>query len=304
MDLVVKAQVLPRPGQTILGTGFSMVPGGKGANQAVAVSKLGIPTFMVGRVGDDQFGAAARTSLAAAGADTENVIVDTAHHTGIALITVADTAENLITVAPGANGAVGAEDFSRLKALFPDIAFLLLQLEFDAEIVTAAARAAQQAGITVVLDPAPACDTIPDELFRVVDIITPNETEASILVDYPVNDSASASAAAEELRARGPETVIVKLGANGIVYTSGTGTRHVPAYTVDAVDTVAAGDAFNGGLTAGLCNKQPLEIAIQLGTAAAALAVTRPGAQDAMPTMEEVERFMRNERKSPGTYQS
>jgi len=235
MDLVVRAPVLPRAGQTILGTGFTMVPGGKGANQAVAVSKLGVPTYMVGRVGNDQFGEAALNSLTAAGADTENVIVDTAQHTGIALITVADTAENLITVASGANGAVGNEDLARLKVLFPDIAFLLLQLEFDAEIVTAAARAAQQAGITVILDPAPACDTIPEELFQVVNIITPNETEASILVGYPVHDVASACAAAEDLCARGPGIVLVKLGAKGVVYTCGTGTQHVPAYIVDAV---------------------------------------------------------------------
>lgn len=252
MDLVVKTPQLPVPGETLLGHEFFTSSGGKGANQAVALARLGVPTQIVGRVGGDSFGSELVDSLQTAGVQTEYILVDQAVNSGIAAIAVDDTGENQIIIVPGANGRVDATDVKRLASLLPGVSALLLQLEIPMSAVLAAAQAARYAGVTVILDPAPAQIKILDELYGLIDIITPNENEAGQLVGFAVKEPNSAIDAAAILRQRGVETAIIKLGDRGVVCATQEETFFVPAFPVTAIDTVAAGDAFNGGLAAAL----------------------------------------------------
>ena len=282
MDLVVQSPRLPVPGETLLGRGFFTAPGGKGANQAVALARLGVPTQMVGRVGGDSFGSELVNSLQTAGVQTEHVLVDQAASSGVAAIAVDDTGENQIIVVPGANGRVDETDVERLLHLLPSARALLLQFEIPMSAVVSAAQTARQAGVPVILDPAPAQLDVPVELYSLVDIITPNETEAGQMVGFPVNEPDSAAQAADILRQRGVGTAIVKLGAQGAVCATKEETFFVPAFPVSAIDTVAAGDAFNGGLAAALVEGLSLQQAVVWGAAAGALASTQPGAQSSM----------------------
>ncbi len=284
MDLVGLAPRLPAPGETLLGTQFTTVPGGKGANQAVAVARLGGAATMIGRVGNDSFGHSLILGLNAAGVATEALGVDTKAPTGIALIVVDNRGQNQIVVVPGANGQVGNQEVQHLADRLRAGDGLLLQLEVPIAAVERAAQVAQAKGATVILDPAPAPDDLPDTLLATVDWLTPNQTEASHLVGFAVSDVASAWAAAQTLRQRGPRQVVVKLGQQGVVVSTPTGGFHQPALAVHAVDAVAAGDAFNGGLAAGLNDGMPPAQAVQWATAVAAYAVTQLGAQCAMPT--------------------
>lgn len=286
MDLVVRTPRLPAPGETLTGHTFFTAPGGKGANQAVACARLGAPTRMIGRVGDDLFGGQLRMSLRSAGVQDDGVLT-TPGPSGVALIAVDDTAENTIVIVPGANGAVSSEDIPRLKRALDGARVLLLQLETPLATVVAAARAARARGVTVLLDPAPALP-LPDELYALADILTPNESEAATLTGIPVHDEQSAAAAAHALLARGARTVILKLGARGALVADATGARLWQAFTVIPVDTVAAGDAFNGGLAVALSEGRSFEEAIRWGLAAGALSVTKPGAQPSMPDRQEL----------------
>lgn len=286
MDLVARTPRLPAPGETLTGHTFFTAPGGKGANQAVACARLGAPTRMVGRVGDDLFGEQLRASLRAAGVLDDDVLT-TPGPSGVALIAVDDAAENTIVIVPGANGAVGSDDMPRLEQALNGARVLLLQLETPLATVVAAARAARARGITVLLDPAPALP-LPDELYALADILTPNESEAATLTGIPVHDEQSAAAAARALLARGVRTVIIKLGARGALTADANGARLWPAFTVTPVDTVAAGDAFNGGLAVALSEGRSFEEAIRWGLAAGALSVTKPGAQPSMPERKEL----------------
>ncbi|MCP4517452.1 MAG: ribokinase [Delftia sp.] len=278
MDLVARAPRLPAPGETLIGHSFQTFPGGKGANQAVACARLGASARMVGRVGGDVFGAALREQLRAEGVDDELVAVDESAASGVALIAVDDQAENNIIVVPGANGQVGPADLARLETALAEARVLLLQLEIPMEMVVAAASLARQRGVTVMLDPAPA-QTLPAELYSLVDILTPNTTEAAALVGSPVQDVDDARRAASALRERGARRVIVKMGSLGVV---AGGSLH-PAIAVTAVDSVAAGDAFNGALAVALSEGLTFEQALRWGLAGGALAVTKHGAQTSMP---------------------
>ncbi len=301
MDLVARVPRFLVVGETLTGHGFSMVTGGKGANQAVAVARLGVPTFMVGRVGKDAFGQALLASLQADRVDCRAVLVDDAIHSGVALITVNDQGENTIVVIPGANGQVGELEGDRLRSLLPQTTILMLQLEIPLPAVIAAATVAKAAGVTIILDPAPA-QTLPPELYPLIDIITPNQVEASQLTGITVADLDSAISAGEQLRQWGVETAIVKLGSQGAVCVTATGTFPIPALSVTAIDTVAAGDAFNGGLAAALAIGQPLLAATQQAAAVAAFSVTRSGAQSSLPTREELTAFLQeqvNDRTAP-----
>jgi ribokinase len=296
MDLVVRTPRLPAPAESLPGHEFFTAGGGKGANQAVAAARLNVPTKMVGRVGGDNFGVELRQNLAKAGVDTSAILTDPETTSGVALIAVDDTAQNSIIFVHGANGRLGQSDVDRMKAHLAGAQVLLLQLEVPLEASLAAARLARQAGVTVILDPAPAGD-IPAEFYRLVDIITPNEVEAGQLADFPVKNETYALRAANILLERGAKTAIVKLGALGVAYVSRTSGEKVegfvPAFKVNAVDTVAAGDAFNGGLAVALVEGQPLEAAIRWGAAAGALSATRPGAQPSMPSRAEFEAFLK-----------
>lgn len=295
MDLVVTTPRLPRAGETITGHAFTTLPGGKGANQAVAAARLGASTVMVGRVGNDAFAGDLRRTLALHGVDSAHVTSDPTVNSGVALIAVDDAAENSIVIVPGANGRVDAADAAGAAALLAPGDVLLLQLEVPLSAVMAAATAATARGATVILDPAPA-RPLPDALLRAADIVTPNESEASLLTGVTVADPASAAEAADRLLDRGCRHVLVTLGRDGALWRSAAERRHLPPYPVRAIDTVAAGDACNGGIAAGLCAGLPLSEALQWGMAAGALATTRRGAQDAMPDRAEVLELMTAER--------
>jgi ribokinase len=292
MDLVVRTPRIPQPGETLTGHSFETVPGGKGANQAVAVARLGIATRMVGRVGNDQFGQTLVAGLTASGVDCAAVVQDATTHSGVAMITVDDASENNIVIVPGANGKLDQTDIQRLEPLLADAQVLLLQLEVPLAEVVAAARVAKQAGLTVILDPAPARTDLPPDLYPLIDIITPNQVETGQLVGFPVPDLSTAGQAIQELQRRGVKTVITKLGKQGALCQTETDRFEIPAFPVTAVDTVAAGDAFNGGLAAGLAAGLPLSQAARQAAAVAALSVTKPGAQPSLPTRAELEAFL------------
>ncbi|MFQ5821874.1 MAG: ribokinase [Candidatus Heimdallarchaeota archaeon] len=296
MDLVARTPRLPAPAETITGHEFFTAPGGKGANQAVATARLQVPTTLVGRVGNDSFGQELRQNLKNAGVDVSAVFIDPEVNSGIAIIAIDDVAQNSIIIIPGANGRVGQVDVERLKQNLSETKVLLLQLEVPMEATIAAARLGQQMGVTVVLDPAPARD-LPASLYTLIDIITPNEVEASQLVGFPVNTEADAARAADVILHRGVKTVIIKMGALGVFYATQSDDpskvrNFIPAFNVDAIDTVAAGDAFNGGLATALIENQPLSVAVRWGAAAGALSTTKPGAQPSMPNRAEFQTFL------------
>lgn len=288
MDLVARTPRLPMPGETLQGHSFATIPGGKGANQAVAAARLGAPTHMVGRVGGDEFGQMLLASLQGAGVRGDRIYVDDSTSSGIAVIEVDDAGENRIIIIAGANGQVGDADIERLSTLLLQASVLLLQLEIPIPAILAAAQAAQAAGVCVILDPAPVQPDLPAPLYPLIDILTPNQIEASQLVGFPVIDAHGAAHAATILRQRGVGTVIVKLGAHGALCATADDTFLVPAFEVTAVDTTAAGDAFNGGLAAALADGLSLRQAVLWGSAAGALSVTQAGAQPSLPTRDRL----------------
>lgn len=299
MDLVVRTPRLPALAETITGHEFFTAPGGKGANQAVAAARLDVPTQMVGRVGGDTFGQELRQNLISAGADVSAVFTDPAVSSGVAVIAVDDNAQNNIIIVPGANGRVGQDDLNRLETSLAGAKVLLLQLEVPLEAVVAAARLAYQRGVTVVLDPAPAQE-LPAELYTLVDIITPNEVEAGQLVGVAIKSHNDAASAAKMLHSLGAKTVIVKMGALGVLYAQAEGEPIlVTAFEVQAVDTVAAGDAFNGGLAAALVEGKALPEAVRWGAVAGALSATKMGAQPSMPSRAEFDAFLMAQTNHP-----
>lgn len=292
MDLVVQAPRLPVPGETILGHHFQTLPGGKGANQAVAAARQQVPTRLVGCVGADAFGQTLRHTLAADGVNTEGVRTDVTVPTGTAAITVSAQGENQIVVVPGANSRVGSDELDYIQQVLPTVTLVLMQCEIPLPMVTAAAQLAYQAGVTVVVDPAPVPACAVDTWYRYTHILTPNQVEAAQLVGFPVDTTAAAIEAARVLRQRGVDTVLITLGDQGVVGVTATDTHYIPAFAVPVVDTVAAGDAFNGGLAVALHEGQSLPEAMTWAAATAALSVTQPGAQPSMPSRSQVADFL------------
>ena len=299
IDLVATAPRLPVAGETLLGHDFFKAPGGKGANQAVASARLGTPTYMVGRVGADSFGTELLDSLQVSGVQTDNVFVDETVSSGVAMITVDMRGENQILVIPGANGRVNQEDVERLSRLLPEATALLLQFEIPMPAVVAAAKAARESGVTVILDPAPVQSDVPDELYSLVDIITPNEVEAAQLVGFPVDGEESATKAAAVLRQRGVKNAIVKLGAKGVLCATQEESFFIPSFPVHTVDTTAAGDAFNGGLAAALHQGLSLRQAVVWGAAAGALTAMKLGAQPSLPERLTFDEFLKERGVTP-----
>jgi len=285
MDFVVSVERLPAPGETVLGRDFRMIPGGKGANQACAAGKLGARVKMIGRVGYDVFADHLKASLSAVGVDVSAVHASRAQSTGVALIWVDRNGQNSIVVASGANHELAAADVEAMRKLFRGSGLALFQLETPLDTVAGALRLAKQEGLVTILDPAPACP-LPGELLALVDILTPNESEALILLGRPPArvslDDAPALAGA--LCSLGPRTVILKLGDQGAVL----GARHFPAFRVEARDSTAAGDVFNAALAVALAEGHAIEEAIPFANAAAAISVTRLGAQASVPSRAEV----------------
>jgi ribokinase len=293
MDLVARVPRLPMPGETLTGHSFETIPGGKGANQAVAVARLGVTTEMVGRVGGDTFGQALLEGFKASGVGYDRILIDSETHSGVAVIAVDDASENHIIIIPGANGRVDESDIERLKPILLQTKVLMLQLEIPLPTVVAAAKAAKEASVMVMLDPAPARSDLPDELYPLIDIVTPNQVETSQLVGFPVVDLKTAAEAAHTLHQRGIQIVITKLGKLGAFCMTQNETFEIPIFPVSAVDTVAAGDAFNGGLAAALAEGLTLREATRQASAVAAISVTRTGAQPSLPTRVELEEFLK-----------
>lgn len=291
IDLVARTPHLPAPGETVQGHSFTTTPGGKGANQAVACARLGAPTQMIGRVGDDAFRTLLLDNLRANGVDTSSVECSPHTSSGVAVISVDDNAENNIIIIPGANGTIDRSDLAHLDHTLHGANTLLMQLEIGIEYVIAAARMARQQGIRVILDPAPA-RPLPDDLYRLVDILTPNEVEAATLVGFPILDPADVEHAAQRLLAFGARIIVIKLGDRGAYWSDGIAKAFVPTFKVAAIDTVAAGDAFNGGLAVALAEGHTFSEAIQWGVAAGALATTKRGAQASMPSRSELEQML------------
>lgn len=296
MDFVVRVVSLPAPGQTVLGSQFQMIPGGKGANQACAAGKLGqgsVAARMVGRVGYDLFADHLKASLSAAGVDVTAVWGTRAHPTGVALIWVDKAGQNSIVVASGANMALAAAEVEAMRASFRGAAFSLFQLESPVETVEAALDLARQEGVKTILDPAPA-QRLTEALLAKVDILTPNESEACVLLGRPasrlgIREAPEITAA---LRNAGAHTVVLKLGDQGCFYDDGATRWPVEPFSVTAKDTTAAGDVFNAGLAVGLAEGKEIDGALRFASAAAALSVTRLGAQASIPTRAEVEAFL------------
>ena len=291
MDVVAIASRFPAAGETVVGESFLTYPGGKGANQAVACAMMGAETVMVGRVGDDMFGPQLLAGLTSKGVDVSRVGVSTGVSSGIAVIEIDSSAQNRIIQVLGANDTCGRDEAKSISEALDQAAALLLQLEVSLDLSLQAARDARARGKIVMLDPGPV-RPLPEEFYRYCSVITPNETEAQALVGFPVTDQQSASAAARLLLGRGAEAVVIKLGSQGACYASTESEAYVSPFPVTAVDSVAAGDAFNGALAVALSQGREIGEAVRIASAAGALAVTKYGAQDSMPSLEEVESFL------------
>jgi ribokinase len=290
-DMIIRLDRIPRPGETVLGGQFVTAAGGKGANQAVAAARAGAEVTFIARVGQDMFGQRAVAAFVEEGINVSHIVHDPDCPSGVALIFVAKDGENSIAVAGGANGKLSPGDVTAGAAALEGASVLLMQLETPLETVEAVAEMAACRGVSLILNPAPA-RPLPDGLLRRVSILTPNETEAELLTGIVVTDETSAGRAAAALRGCGVPTVIITLGARGALYSGGL--RMVPGFPVKAVDTTAAGDVFNGALAVALGEGRALPDAVRLANAAAAISVTRLGAQPSAPTRPEIDQFLQS----------
>ena len=288
-DMVVRAPRLPRPGETILGGAFALLPGGKGANQAVAAARLGGDVTLIARVGKDVFGDNAVRGLEAEGIDTRHVARDPDFPTGVALIGVEETTgENSILVAPGANGALNMADVDRAAAVLQGADVVVCQMEVRLDVVIGVLELAHRAGVTTILNPAPATP-LPEYAWPYVSVLTPNETEASLLVDG--DDSMTPTQQADALRGKGVVSVVMTLGARGAQVVSEAESALVPSFAPDrTVDATAAGDCFTGALAVALAEGRSLRQATMFANAAASLCVEKAGAQPSLPTRAAVDR--------------
>lgn len=290
MDLVTRAARLPRGGETLIGESFTTVPGGKGANQAVAAARLGAQVSMVGCVGGDAYGDQLRGALLADGIDCQAVsTVEGA--SGVALIVVDDNSQNAIVIVAGANGALTPHVIDQFDSVLQTADVIICQLEVPDATVGHALKRGRELGKTVILNPAPASRPLPADWYAAIDYLIPNESEASALSGLPVDSLASAETAATRLIAMGAGKVIITLGAQGSLFADGQRFEHFPAAKVKAVDTTAAGDTFVGGFAAALANGKSEAEAIRFGQVAAALSVTRAGAQPSIPALNDVQAY-------------
>ncbi len=286
-DLIIKLNRIPRPGETIIGGKFASAAGGKGANQAVAAARAGGAVTLIARVGCDDMGKKAVAGFVGDGINVNHVLWDRASPSGVALIFVGQDGENSIAVASGANDKLSPTDVRRAANVFRGADVLVLQLETPLNTVRTAAELAARAGVKVLLNPAPA-RKLPDTLLKHVDVLTPNEGEAEMLTGIKVRDPSAAAQAAQALLARGVRNVVITMGSRG-AFVGGRAVRQmIPAYNVKAVDTTAAGDVFNGALAVALAEGRSLLEAARFATAAAAISVTRLGAQTSAPKRHEI----------------
>ncbi len=289
VDLMARAPHLPCTGETVKGDGFRIGPGGKGSNQGVAAQRAGAEVDMITKLGTDAFSRIALDSFEGEGMHTEFVTQDPDWPTGAALIMVDEvTGDNKIVVTLGACAHITDADIEAARSAIEGSAVLLTQLETNLDAMAKAVAIAAAAGVTVILNPAPASE-VPNGLLEQVDILTPNETEAAALAGLPVNDTEEAAAAARALMAKGARSVIVTLGSQGVLTVQGEEERHIPSYPVDSVDTTGAGDAFSGALATAIAEGKDFFSAAEFANVAAALSVTKVGTAPAMPRREEIE---------------
>ena len=292
-DMIIKLDRLPQPGETVLGGDFSTAAGGKGANQAVAAARAGGAVTFVARVGDDMFGRLAVEQFAADGIDVRHVIEDSDAPSGVALIFVDRNGENSIAVASGANARLTPVDALSARDAVRDAQIMITQLETPIETVRAAVVLASEYGVPVILNPAPA-QSLGVDILRHVSVLTPNETEAELLTGVKVSTTADAEAASEKLASMGVEAIVMTLGSRGAFVFNADHSELIAGFDVQAVDTTAAGDVFNGALAVALAKETPLLEAVHFANAAAALSVTKLGAQPSAPTLDEIEEFLRS----------
>jgi ribokinase len=308
LDLVASVSRLPVPGETVTGREFRTFFGGKGANQAVGVARLGHAVNLIAKVGEDDIGKRLLKGLREAGVGTKAVAVAKQTSSGVALIAADARGQNSIVVVPGANGKLGPRDVAKYESLIRDAGIILTQLETPLETLINVADLARRHKVPLMLDPAPARD-LPPELLTQITWLTPNETEACLLCRVPSGtiNSGNVAVYAEKLLERGPETVVIKMGAQGAHVATRNGKRiHIPAFRTQTVDSTAAGDAFNAGLAVALMRGKRMGEAMRFASAVAALSVTKEGAQASMPTARDVIRFLRHaepgggDREAPG----
>lgn len=293
-DMIIKLDRIPRPGETIIGGQFSIAAGGKGANQAVAAARAGGEVDFVACVGEDMFGQEATEGFVKDGINTDYVFKDKGSASGVALIFVDQKGENSIAVASGANAKLLPKHIDSAKDVIISAEILIMQLETPLETVNAAAALAAANGVKVILNPAPACP-LEDDILKNVSILTPNESEAELLTGTKVKDEKSADEAAQTLLLKGIETALITLGSRG-AYLAAPGIREIiPSFEVKAVDTTAAGDVFNGALAVALAENKPLPDAVRFASAAAALSVTKLGAQPSAPDREEIDKLLKSQ---------
>ncbi|KZL23812.1 ribokinase [Pseudovibrio sp. Ad37] len=293
VDITTRSDRLPQPGETLHGHSYAINLGGKGCNQAVAASKLGGDAQLVGRIGKDGFGDIAAQHLKDMGVSTEHVHLDENHGTGIAVIGVDANSENSITVIGGANLAVDESDLERTSDVLKNAKIMLMQLEIPVATCLSAAKKVRASGGKVIFDPAPApVDGLPEGFLQNVDVVTPNETETEILTGFRPSNAEEAAHAANLLHEQGVAAAVVKLGARGVYFKDETSEGFVEPFKVNAIDTVAAGDCFNGGLAYALDSGKSLAEAVRFAAACGALSTTKHGAATSAPTLVEVEALM------------
>lgn len=293
-DHILNLAHFPRPGETVIGKQYQVAFGGKGANQAVAAGRSGADISFIACVGSDDIGERIRKQLADDRIDVAPVAAVEGESTGVALIFVNGEGENTIGIYAGANAALTPERVVQHQQVITDADALLMQLESPLDSVLAAARIAHQNQTRVILNPAPAT-ALSDELLSLVDMITPNETEAQILTGVTVESDEDAARAAEVLHAKGIDTVLITLGSRGVWLSEQGNGQRIPGFRVEAVDTIAAGDTFNGALITALLEQKPMAESVRFAHAAAAIAVTRHGAQPSVPWREEIDSFLQSQ---------
>lgn len=288
-DFAAKVAKLPTQGQTVVSHNYRTGPGGKGCNQAFAVARLGVPPIFISKIGDDLLGRQLLETLTLEGLDTTNMVIANEAQTGIALISIDDAGENMITVVGGANMTMSRSDLHERQACLRDCDYLLLQLECPVVAVDCAIKYAREGQAKIILDPAPVADlVVMRDLLALTNIVTPNQSECRALTGIAPIDEHSARAASDKLHEMGPETVVLKMGGAGAFYSSNGQTGMVPGFNVNTIDTVGAGDCFNGGLAVALHGGQSLHDAVGFACATGALATTSEGAADAAPLLEDV----------------
>ena len=291
-DMIIKVPWIPKPGETILGGRFSTAPGGKGANQAVAAARAGGDVTFLARIGDDMFGQKAKEGFIKDNINTDYILTDENEPSGVALICVDEDGENIIAVAGGANSKLSPEDIQKQSDVISSADILVGQLETPLETIHKAFSIASAGGVKTILNPAPAQE-LSDDLLACVSILTPNESEAELLTGIKVDSEADAAKAADVLMGKGIETVLLTMGSRGAYIATAEFKELISGFKVKAVDATAAGDVFNGALAVAIAQNKPLRGAVSFANAAAALSVTKLGAQPSAPTKEQIDKFMK-----------